>query len=222
MPKIKKNCLCCGKEFEVYPSKSDHKFCSKKCSRTKAHHPNWRGGKVERKCKLCGKVFFADRGEIKKGHAIFCSKKCVGQWKSIHYSGENSWRWKGGEITKICPQCGGKFQTARAVNNTCCSNRCAGKHKKGRYAGKNSQFWRGGLSFEPYDPGFTRAFKKRIRRRDSYTCAICGKLARNVHHIDYDKKNSTPENCIILCNSCHSITNTKRAFWQRTLEARMI
>ncbi len=42
-----------------------------------------------------------------------------------------------------------------------------------------------------------------VLERDHYKCQKCGKDEHHIHHIDWDKKNNTPENMITLCNSCH-------------------
>ena len=89
----------------------------------------------------------------------------------------------------------------------------------GKYTGSKSSGWRGGISFEPYSPEFNSSLKRRIRKRDSYACKICGTTEKqegrnlSVHHIDYDKNNNKPENLISLCCSCHSKTNVKREYW---------
>ena len=83
-----------------------------------------------------------------------------------------------------------------------------------------------GKSCEPYDKGFTKNLKNIIRKRDNYTCQICGKTETkkennfSIHHIDYNKKNSIIENLITLCSSCHSKTNSKRkrAYWSSFLK----
>ena len=72
-----------------------------------------------------------------------------------------------------------------------------------------------------YPPKWTRSFRESIRERDSYTCQICGTTeveenkSLSVHHIDHNKQNTTKENCISLCNSCHSKTNYRRKYWKR-------
>lgn len=38
-----------------------------------------------------------------------------------------------------------------------------------------------------------------------------------VHHIDYDKQNTTAENCCTLCNDCNLRVNSGREEWQRIL-----
>lgn len=91
--------------------------------------------------------------------------------------------------------------------------------ESGSLSGENNPNWLGGKSFEPYDKKFTKKFKRDIRKRDNQICMMCGmhreKLNRalNVHHINYDKELSIPQNCISLCDSCHTKTNFNRELW---------
>lgn len=98
IPKIKVVCEQCGKEFEVYPSRTTARFCSIHCTQEwfkspAGNHPNWRGGKVTVVCEQCGKDFdvFPYNSD-----ARFCSKKCYGRWASLNRVGENSAHWNGG------------------------------------------------------------------------------------------------------------------------------
>ena len=81
--------------------------------------------------------------------------------------------------------------------------------------------WKGGISFEPYSPEFNNIFKRRIRKRDNYICMLCGIhkekywKAFDIHHINYNKNLSIPQNCISLCNSCHTKTNYNRKHWTK-------
>jgi len=77
--------------------------------------------------------------------------------------------------------------------------------------------WRGGKSFEPYNKDFNNIFRKMIRKRDKYICAICNKPSKqtlDVHHIDYNKLLSIKQNAISLCHSCHTKTNWNRKYWK--------
>lgn len=82
--------------------------------------------------------------------------------------------------------------------------------------GEKAPNWRDGKSFEPYSPDFNPSFKRAIRKRDNQVCMACGihreKVDRafDVHHINYDKILTLPQNCVSLCRSCHSKTNMKR------------
>lgn len=91
------------------------------------------------------------------------------------------------------------------------------------HRGEKCHLWLGGKSFEPYTPDFNNALKEQIRKRDNYTCQICGVhengVKLGVHHVDYDKTNNQPNNLISLCSgakrthSCHTKTNYNREFW---------
>lgn len=85
--------------------------------------------------------------------------------------------------------------------------------------GELSPSWLGGISFLPYTPDFNKAFKETIRKRDNYVCMLCNipqeelnhKL--HVHHVDYNKLNSFPQNCVSLCRKHHLLTNHNREQW---------
>lgn len=65
-----------------------------------------------------------------------------------------------------------------------------------------------GRSFLPYCEKFNDKFKEEIRKRDNYTCQLCGKTQEengrklDVHHIHHDKQNCYPD-CIALCRKCN-------------------
>lgn len=73
-------------------------------------------------------------------------------------------------------------------------------------------------SKKPYTPEWNLDLKKFIRKRDNYICAICNKSGNEVHHINYNKKESFPYNLITLCKSCHTKTSNKnRLFYELML-----
>lgn len=97
--------------------------------------------------------------------------------------------------------------------------------KNGTFSLENNPRWLGGISFEPYDRNFNIKFKRLIRKRDNQVCMLCGihreKLRRalDVHHIDYDKKITIPQNCISLCQKCHLPTQVNRTHWTNFLQS---
>jgi len=94
------------------------------------------------------------------------------------------------------------------------------KNLKGYMAGEKHYNWQSGKSFEPYGLEFNKDLKEVIRNRDRRKCFICEKteLENNkkldCHHIDYNKRNSNPNNLISLCRSCHIKTNNKKENWR--------
>lgn len=94
-----------------------------------------------------------------------------------------------------------------------------------KISGDKHYNWQGGKSFEEYGPGFNNALKKIIRARYNYECKLCfkhqddmydkngDKYSLIVHHINYDKRNSSESNLICLCRNCHAKTNFKRDDW---------
>jgi hypothetical protein len=96
---------------------------------------------------------------------------------------------------------------------------------------ENHPNWLGGKSFEPYDPKFDEFFCKAIRLRDNFVCMVCNQensielseigQSLCVHHVDYNKKNTSVENCISLCNSCHCKTNYNRSSWIKFFQTLM-
>ena len=80
--------------------------------------------------------------------------------------------------------------------------------------------WKKFISREPYDQNWDNIFKRRIRKRDNQICMICGihreklKEALAVHHINYDKQLSIPQNCISLCRSCHGLTQVNKKHYK--------
>jgi len=86
-----------------------------------------------------------------------------------------------------------------------------------KLSGENHYNWQGGKSFEIYSVDWTKSLRISIRERDKYICRICGEKqgdkAFDVHHIDYDKQNCSPNNLITLCRKCHSKTYFNRSYW---------
>lgn len=101
-----------------------------------------------------------------------------------------------------------------------------------RMRGDKHHNWRDGSSKILHPREFSSSLKSFIRRRDKYTCQVCeffGKGGRkvtgrsmHVHHIDYDKKNNTKCNLLLLCSSCHMKTNYNREEWQGRLTQKML
>lgn len=72
-----------------------------------------------------------------------------------------------------------------------------------------------------YTFDFNFKFKELIRERDERICQLCNKLEEDldkrldIHHIDYNRRNSFQQNCISLCRNCHSLTQSNREEWTK-------
>jgi len=93
------------------------------------------------------------------------------------------------------------------------------KNRSELFSGDKNPNWQGGKSFEPYTKEFNNKFKKTIRKRDNYICLKCGKhqemerKALTIHHINYDKQLTIPQNCCTICNKCNGEVNFNRKHW---------
>lgn len=87
--------------------------------------------------------------------------------------------------------------------------------------------WQRGISKLPYPFDFNEELKKLIRKRDNYTCQLCGRTQEeegrklDVHHIDYIKENLNPNNLTSLCRSCNAKVNTIRECWTKFFQKKL-
>ena len=91
--------------------------------------------------------------------------------------------------------------------------------------GVSIENWKEFISFGEYDDNFSKEFKKTIKVRENYMCFLCKSKPQklDIHHIDYNKKNTVDNNCVALCHPCHTKTNFNRNYWinyfQKTMES---
>ena len=92
---------------------------------------------------------------------------------------------------------------------------------RAKLAREKNPAWRGGTRRAKYDIEFSEEQKEKIRKRDDYTCQLCGVIQNglrfDIHHIDYNRQHSYNNNLITLCHSCHCRTNHHRDYWQTNL-----
>jgi len=199
-------CVNCHKPFRIkkwdYDNLRKGTYCSNSCrgeyqrvSLVGKLNPNWKGGKVQIKCMVCGTRVMIKVKDAKRG-GKYCSKRCK------------------------------DYDNSRVVKMNYANN--PGLRDKTKHVGDKNGRWLCGKSFEPYTTSFNEHTKNIVKDRDNRVCMICGvnekdlRESLNVHHIDYDKKNSNINNLISLCNVCHSKTNSNREYWRNYLSSLIV
>lgn len=91
-------CKTCGQEM-MQSNASRRKYCSLKCRSDGNKGKNnamWKGGKIERKCEMCGVLFLVVPAVVRNGQGRFCCRRCFGEWCKENVTGENNPHWSGG------------------------------------------------------------------------------------------------------------------------------
>ena len=77
------------------------------------------------------------------------------------------------------------------------------------------------LRYVPRSGNFIEG-KAHTKERDNFVCSYCGRKENLViHHINYNKKDCNHSNLICICNSCNSIANYNREWWESYYNALM-
>lgn len=199
VPKKEYSCKCCGKMITRH-SKTGY------CMQCHGTRPEFREARrklyKEQIAQLGNPNYKSGRFVSRKVECKVCGKSMVR--KPIFFSGR-------------CKSCSDNDNLQKANRE--------GKNK--RY-GKDCWNWNGGSSYEPYSPEFNNKLKVQIKTRDGYRCQECfrhqSEVKRSfaVHHIDFNKKNSNPNNLITLCETCHNQTLFNRQKWIEYYQGRMV
>lgn len=200
-------CENCGKEFESGREYSGRvpKFCCRACAGYKKGNTPYNVGTSQLQlydnCVECGnKKDTAKARQAPKCHT--CENKARTK-NTVYYA---------------CPKCG-KPKNGRGRSDRVFCNSCS------RFEVWQKFFIKfGELCINKDYLGFTNSVKNAIRKSQNYNCAFCGDNTKtlDVHHIDYNKKKSTPDNLIGLCRKCHMKTNFNRDYWkEKCLEIKL-
>ena len=170
-------------------------------------NPNYKGGKVEKICETCGKIFYMLKA-VKK-ITRFCSQKCCGKWKQGRLFPRKKYYCKkcGQELTRqeygnkvykrkycdecsqsakekvFCKFCGRNFLGYRRGKRKLpvfCNELCMYKF----YRGNGNPNWDGGIS--PLVKAIRRLpeykqWREVVFERDIWTCQDCGQVGKKIH-----------------------------------------
>jgi len=171
-----------------FKDKEYNRIYQRECARKKYGYPRQRIKKgKEFSCKICGKIFYREPSNIKKGITKFCSFKCFGEQMKKD--------WKKG--IKTIPT---NFKNTGRTH-----------FKKGYDVTKHWN-WQGGIT--PQNTKIrnsieTSLWREAVFTRDNWVCQKCkikgGKL--HPHHIcnfaDYPELRLAINNGVTLCRKCH-------------------
>lgn len=181
-------------------------------------NPRWKGGRIDKTCSVCGVAYSVARPQAA---SKYCSRRCCGLGqRGLDSRGRRDRVAASGMrlVSKPCEVCGGPISLPECHIDTvyCCSRKCGGIRRSRLQSGPGNPNWNGGLSREPYPYDFAK-ISGEIIERDGGRCQgrDCRGRDRRLttHHIDYDKKNGSPDNLIALCSSCNSRANFGRQAW---------
>jgi len=179
------------------------------------------GSGLRKICPQCNIEFKARK------YSVYCSRACRNKANPIEYTDERREKHRiackginSGEHNPAYGKCGEDswtYGTKRSEE----VRQMQSELKKGLYLGEDNPNWRGGKPVRGYPVEFSKELKTMIRKRYNFICQICGKRGFSVHHVDYDKSNSSEDNFIVLCRSCHTKTNYNRDYWEELLKEKM-
>jgi hypothetical protein len=173
-------------------------------------------------CKECNK-------EISYGAVHYGSGLC----KSCSHKGERNAmfgkkgklhpNWKNIDSKHICKNCGKKISDTSYYGKKNCQScwlKIHNQNLKGNHhteeTKKHLSLVHGGTGI-PYErreyPAKFYELREQIRKRDNYTCQLCHKVGKHVHHINYNKKDNRKQNLITLCFKCNMKVNYNRINW---------
>lgn len=240
MKKEKKNLCLCGCGEEVKPNR---KYIN-------GHYWNGRKHTEESKKKMSDSSSGENASFLGKTHTVEVRQKIreskLGErnpnfGKTISeyqkekirnaVSGSKNVNYKGGNIKTNCSNCNKVIEKKRAkfknTKNSFCDHKCHNEWMEINQCKENNPNWHGGSKYKDYNISFNNKLKTIIRERDGFICQICSKhedefiKSHSIHHIDYNKQNSSVKNLVALCNSCHSETNGNREYWTNHLKYRI-
>jgi 5-methylcytosine-specific restriction endonuclease McrA len=182
--KIEVPCAVCGVTVRPTPSKMQRNkshLCSKMCADTaKRTGQKPRGKRIGRRppitvpCAQCGAGVQRWPFAIRAYARNYCSRKCRGEYRTLHFSGENSWEWRGGAVEYRGPNWQVQRRTAKRRDGFRCQH-CGVEAENGKDL--EVHHIRPFRTFG-YIPGVNETYKRANHLSNLITlCRLCHKRA---------------------------------------------
>jgi hypothetical protein len=233
------NCSLCGKECHrgvarLAPNASGKFYCSRVCKgkgeTVDGTHRKPLVTPVTKPCVICGTLLTRPPSLMHRDP--ICSKACNAIFKSRR-RGESHYKVKASPRQFVpCTQCGVDVERipsqVTAYDKHFCGKACSGKWRSENIVRDKHPNWLGGRSFQIYTEAWNHKLCEAIRDRDGRRCLLCNMTELengrklDVHHVDYVKAHSTPDNLASLCHDCHLRTNFNRPAWKVWFQAKLI
>jgi hypothetical protein len=147
-------------------------------------------------CRFCGQSF------ARRYESVYCSAECFG--KSHRHP-------RSDRVTLVCRTCGTSFvRPWWKKHQKFCSVSCRVPANKGIYLNPIKSKWR-----RERDSWKLKSWAERVRRRDDYTCQLCGRRQVGQMHADHIKPYVFHPDLALdlsngrtLCVECHRKTKT--------------
>jgi len=209
LSKITKSCDVCSNSFTVYPSREEAEYCSNSCrSEGISGEGHSTYNRVKLSCKFCGSSYKLPPSEANSSN--FCSDKCMHEWQSENWNGENSPSWEGGDVEITCEICGDEFYVSpNKSSQKTCSKECAGLWFSNNYSGENHPSWSGGSEGRNLGGNKWGKFGHMLKSIQSMRCEYCESIGNysslQIHHVEPLGMGGKPwdNEFMVLCLDCH-------------------
>jgi hypothetical protein len=197
-------CKKCGKEFDSGVALGGHAvYC-------------YGGGAKKEKCQVCGaliasQVMTSHLDKHKNDHPCLGCGELTNNPKYCSRSCGTTYRNRKKAKPRHCKNCGVKLSSRQ---RTFCSQECHIKHSHRQYI---ERWLAGKMSGSTKSGEVSSHIRRYLFEANNNKCEICGwgkinqstqKIPLQIHHIDGNYRNNAPDNLMLLCPNCHSLTDT--------------
>ena len=202
---ITKDCKYCKNSFETKDNRKQ--YCDSSCSAKNNNAGVNRWSNVPyAPCPECGK-------DVARRSNKYCSREC--SHKHVTFKRYGSYNKL---VEKECANCFNTFMPS-TKHVIYCSPKCLAIKKRQE---KIDAWLKDSNTATVKDHGLSRPIRQYLLEQAGFKCSmpdcgwgkvnpVTGNVPLEIEHIDGDCMNNHPDNLIVLCPNCHSLTPTYRA-----------